>query len=350
MNRAIPEITESVSELKSRLHNATKPHEVQRLSMLYWLQSGQAKNRTQVADLLGVHRVTVGKWLTTYQIDGIEALLHRRDPPGRKSLLSDEQLDILRHRLESEAGFSRYIEIQQYIKTTFDVEMGYKAVYALVHDKWNAKLKVPRKSHQKKNEAEAEAFVTNFGSQMRNTVAKHGAHFERVRLFCQDESRCGILPVVYRRITLPGVKPIAKIDYTYEATYLYGAVEPRTGESFFLEMSHLTADCFQRFIDHLSESFSESLNLIVLDNGRFHHANSLSIPENVELVFLPAYCPELNPIERVWQDIKARLFTKVYQTLSEMQAALTEILCSYSKAAMAQLTGFPYFIKTAYEI
>lgn len=150
MNRAIPEITESVSELKSRLHNATKPHEVQRLSMLYWLQSGQAKNRTQVADLLGVHRVTVGKWLTTYQIDGIEALLHRRDPPGRKSLLSDEQLDILRHRLESEAGFSRYIEIQQYIKTTFDVEMGYKAVYALVHDKWNAKLKVPRKSHQKK--------------------------------------------------------------------------------------------------------------------------------------------------------------------------------------------------------
>lgn len=350
MNRAVPEITESVSQLKSLLHNATKPHEIQRLSMLYWIQTKQAKNRIQVAELLGVHRITVGKWLHTYQTGGIDALLERRYPPGRKPLLSEEQLNTLYQRLQTPEGFSNYTEIQQYIENTLGVKMGYKAVYALVHDKWNAKRKVPRKSHQKKNEAEAEAFVSNFGQQIRSIVSAHSTDFQSVRLFCQDESRCGILPVVYRRITLPGVKPVAKINYTYKSTYLYGAVEPHTGESVFLEMSSLTADCFQFFIDYLSSQFADSLNIIVLDNGRFHHANSLLMPENVVLLFLPAYCPELNPIERLWEDIKAKLFTKMYQSLSEMQATLTDILCSYSKAAMAKLTGFSYFIKTANEI
>lgn len=68
---------------------------------------------------------------------------------------------------------------------------------------------------------------------------------------------------------------------------LYGAVEPLKGERFFLEFSHLTSECFQCFIEKFSEAFAESLNVLVLDNGRFHQAKSLEIPENVVFVFLP---------------------------------------------------------------
>jgi transposase len=170
---------------------------------------------------------------------------------------------------------------------------------------------------------------------------------QTVRLFCQDESRYGLLSVISRRITLPGIKPIAKVDDRYESVYLYGAVEPRTGERFFFELSHLTADCFQIFLNKFSETFPESLNLLVLDNGRFHRAKSLEIPENVVLLFLPPYSPELNPIERLWQDIKAKLFSQTYKTFEDMQAKVTEILLNYSDATMAKLTGFSYFINTA---
>ncbi len=134
----------------------------------------------------------------------------------------------------------------------------------------------------------------------------------------------------------------------YESVYLYGAVEPLTGERFFLELSHLTSDCFQCFIKKFSEAFPESLNLLVLDNGRFHHAKSLEIPENVVLLFLPPYSPELNPIERLWQDVKvSKLFTQTYKAFEDMQAKVTEILQNYSDAAIAKITGFSHFINAA---
>ena len=150
MNRTVPEITESADELKSLLRNASEGYQTQRLSMLYLLRTRQAKNRTQVAELLGVHRITVGQWLATYEAGGLEALLVRRYPPGRVPLLCEEDRNTLRAELEKPNGFSSYGQITQYISETFGVEMSYKAVYALVDDKWGAKLKVARKSHQKK--------------------------------------------------------------------------------------------------------------------------------------------------------------------------------------------------------
>ena len=196
----------------------------------------------------------------------------------------------------------------------------------------------------------SDAFVSRFCSQVEAAISENRSDFQSVRLFCEDESRFGILPVAQRRITLHGVKPVAKVDYLYKSVYLYGAVAPLTGERCFLELSHRTSDCFQLFIDHLSATFSEDLNLIVLDNGRFHHSKELELPENVVLLFLPPYCPELNLIERLWQAIKVKLFTQPYRTLAEMQRRLTEILRNYSDEAIAKLTRFSYFLKTDNEI
>ena len=150
MNKKVPEITENVEELKVLLRNSKQVHQTQRLSALYLLQSGHAKHRTQVAELLGVHRATVGQWLAAYETGGLETLLDRRYAPGRVPALTEEQRADLRAALQKPEGFQSYAQIQQYIADTFGVEMKYKAVYALVHDKWGAKLKVPRKSHIKK--------------------------------------------------------------------------------------------------------------------------------------------------------------------------------------------------------
>ncbi|MDW8215756.1 MAG: transposase, partial [Roseiflexaceae bacterium] len=82
---------------------------------------------------------------------------------------------------------------------------------------------------------------------------------------------------------------------------------PTSGERFFLESPALNADQFQRFLDAFSQAFAASLNILVLDTSGAHTARRLTIPENVRLVFLPPYCPELNPIERVWRDLKDEL-------------------------------------------
>ena len=350
MNKKVPEITESVEELKSLLNTTKDTTKKDKIRLLYLLKSGEAKTRVDVARLLGMNRKSIGQWLSKYEAGGLEQLLERRFAPGRQPYMTPSQLEALRAKVNDPEGFSSYMEIHRYVTETFRVDISYKAIYALVHDRWGAKLKVPRKSHIKKNADEADKFVQNFSSEVSSAISDKGSDGKRVRLLCQDESRYGTLPDTHRRITAPGVKPIAKIDYTYEAVYLYGAVEPLTGAGCFLELPYLNADCFQIFIDHLSETFADTLNVVILDNGRFHQAKALKMPENIVLLFLPPYCPELNPIERLWQDIKAKLFSKTYQTLKQMQESVTQILCSYAKGTIAQITGFSYFTKTANEI
>ena len=66
------------------------------------------------------------------------------------------------------------------------------------------------------------------------------------------------MPIKRRRITLPGVNPIQTAKPGYEYFYLYGAVEPETGQRFFTERERLNSDCFQVFLDRFAEAFPRS--------------------------------------------------------------------------------------------
>jgi transposase len=150
MNKTLPIIHEAADDLKQRLQQARDHRIRQRLHALYLLASGQAKSRTAVATLLGVDRNTVGRWLTQYRDGGLAALLAVYVPAGKRPALAPDQVAQLRHRLAQPEGFASYTEIQQWIATTFEVQMGYHAVHTLVHDKLRARPKVARPSHEKK--------------------------------------------------------------------------------------------------------------------------------------------------------------------------------------------------------
>lgn len=153
------------------------------------------------------------------------------------------------------------------------------------------------------------------------------------------------MPVKRRRITLSGVKPIQQQRPAYQSYYLYGAVEPQTGKRFLLERPSLDSEGFQEFLDGFSTRFSESLNVLILDNGRFHKAKDLSVPENVRLVFLPPYSPELNPVERFWQDLKDHVAFHLHRTLSALKQRVRGKLASYTDEAIASLTGYEYLLE-----
>ena len=58
---------------------------------------------------------------------------------------------------------------------------------------------------------------------------------------------------------------------------------------------------------------------MVLDNGAFHKAAKLNIPNNIILVFLPPYSPELNPAEKVWGKLKLDFTNRLFKTLDELE-------------------------------
>jgi len=86
-----------------------------------------------------------------------------------------------------------------------------------------------------------------------------------------------------------------------------------------LEFLYLDGQCFQIFLDNLLAEDPEHLNVVQLDNGKFHHSSQLKIPDKILLVFQPPYTPELNPSERVWQYIKQELSWGLYDKLDEIK-------------------------------
>jgi transposase len=348
MKKALPKIRERVYELKQLLRTEKNPRGRERLQMLYLFRTGQAKTRKSAAEMLSVHRTTISCWLDAYERGGLDCMLHIGTKSNHKSSLPLHVLHTLKRKLRRHKGFRSYKSIQQWIKKRYSLSIPYSTVHGIVRYGLKAKLKVGRKSHVKKNEKEGVAFKENIPAILLCLKPLSGS--DNIRLFSQDESRFGLLPIPRRRITLPGVKPISPVRFQFECYYLYGAVEPKTGESFFLELPNLNAQCFQIYLDQFSKAYSDSFNVMILDRGKFHQAQRLEIPHNVALVFLPPYSPELNPIERLWEDIKDEISDELYPTIQALMDKVASILNRYTKEEIQSLTSYPYLIEAVNDI
>ena len=166
-----------------------------------------------------------------------------------------------------------------------------------------------------------------------------------IRNFAQDESRLGLHPLIGRLITACGVKPVGQVQWVFKAFWLYGAVEPATSESFFLQFSHVNTACYQRCLDEFSKTYPESLNILPVDNGQFHKGKSLGVPENIILLFQPPDCPELNPIERLWAHLKADLKWISFKTLAQLQTKVDQLLAELAPEIVASVTGYPFILE-----
>jgi transposase len=153
-----------------------------------------------------------------------------------------------------------------------------------------------------------------------------------------------------RRLTGYGVKPVQVVELLYEYYWLYAAVEPSTGEAFWWELPRLDADCFTIFLRQFGHHYAESLNIVLLDQAPAHVAQRVPIPENVVLMWLPAYSPELNPVERLWEDLKARidvLDEQVRSSLATLQEHVAGLIRRYTAETIASVTGYAYLVEAA---
>jgi transposase len=150
MRTAIPPITEHAGELKQHLQREHDSHKKLRLQMLYLLASQQAHERREVAQLLGVHRNTIGRWLAIYAAGGLAALLATYVPAGKPVSLAPDVLASLEQALRRPEGFASYEALRQWVARTHGVQIKYKTLYTLVRTRFRTKLKVPRPSHTKK--------------------------------------------------------------------------------------------------------------------------------------------------------------------------------------------------------
>ena len=141
---------------------------------------------------------------------------------------------------------------------------------------------------------------------------------------------------------------MARIQRVSENYCIYGAVGIPDGRNLFSEFPDMNTDCFQNFTEIFSEEFSDSMNVLLTDNAGIHKAERLVIPQNIRLIFLPAYSPGLNPVGRFWQHIKRDMKGKIFSVPREMKDYAADILKKCSEETVASLTGFSYITDLIY--
>ena len=108
MHRDQPVVTESAEELKALLKQEANRHKRQRLHALYLFTSDQVTTRQQAAQLLGVHRETLGRWMSIYASGGLAALLDLYVPKGKSPALPQAVIADLEQQLHQPAGFASF--------------------------------------------------------------------------------------------------------------------------------------------------------------------------------------------------------------------------------------------------
>ena len=107
-----------------------------------------------------------------------------------------------------------------------------------------------------------------------------------------------------------GIRPSVPCHHIREYRYAYGAVEPLTGDGYFLVMPYCNTVCMNIFLKKLSERFSDDIILLCCDGAAWHKSGGLELPENIILFHIPPYTPEMNPIEQIWREISADSVTR----------------------------------------
>ena len=160
-----------------------------------------------------------------------------------------------------------------------------------------------------------------------------------VRLMFQDEAGFGRINKPKRCWCSKKVRPSVPCHHIREYWYAYGAVEPVTGEHFFLVLPRCDTICMNVFLKELSKSYPKDQILLVCDGASWHKSKGLQVPGNITLLHIPPYTPEMNPIEQIWKQLRAMGFrNEVFKTLNHVVDRLYETICHLSHDLVKSIT------------
>ena len=122
-----------------------------------------------------------------------------------------------------------------------------------------------------------------------------------------------------------GSRPRQPADQRYESAYLFGAICPARGIGAALAMPFADTEAMQVHLDEISSRVPRRPRRPAPRPGRLAHDRRLIVPKNMTLIFLPSRAPELNPVENIWQFLRANwLSNRVFETYEAIIDAACE--------------------------
>jgi transposase len=161
----------------------------------------------------------------------------------------------------------------------------------------------------------------------------------------QDEARFGRMSDPRSCWAPAPMRPVVNLALIREFRYEYAAVSPWDGGLDYMTSEKMNTDNMSRFLDQVSKAHGQDFMVMVLDGASSHKCKDLIVPENITLVFLPPYSPELNPSELIWNELRRNYFVnKVFDSLNAatLQAENGLSRMSSDKKTVKNLTNWPW--------
>jgi transposase len=338
----------SVEEVKERMLYDPRPWCRQRWLIIYNALV-DPREASEIAKHAGVSVHTVHKLIPAYNLKGIAAV----ETPGKggrrhEYLPFEEEQDFLVPFFAcAERG---EIPTVHQIKQEFEKRVGHgvdeSTIYRLLErHKWR-KL-VPRPFHPQADHEEQRKFKRDFAKTVKEGIKARDPEDQRpVLLMAEDEACFGRISIPRRSWAPKPIRPRSPHQIVREYTYVYAAVAPEIGKMTSLILPYSNTSMMNIFLENVSSTFSKYFIVMQTDQAGWHHAKDLRIPENIRLMYQPAYSPELNPVEHLWDDLREKeLPNRAFSSLD----AVIDALCSGLQRIeddpqlLRSMTYFPHF-------
>jgi transposase len=275
-----------------------------RLLALHHFQNG--KTIVEVADIVLADAKTVLRWIQRFVDYDYEGLLEE-EGRGRKPRLPPDQEERFKRALDEEqdrreGGSLDAQDIQKILLEQFDCTYSISGVYALL-DRIGVVWITARSKHPKTDLEAIQAFKDAFPQQLAEIRKQQPSR--SIEVWWQDEARVGQRGTLSRQWASKGTRPRVVRQQQFQSTYIFGAVCPERDKGCALIMPEANAGAMQMHLDEISKMVdSNSHAVIMMDRASWHTTEALTVPENISLMPLPSYSPELNPVEQFWQNLR----------------------------------------------
>lgn len=284
-----------------------------RLHALALLRQGSPV--TEVMRILDISRRSICRWVSWYKNGGIEEILAHKQGAGggRPCLLDAQQQGTLWAEVAS--GYFRTAgQIREWIAERFDVTYATQSIYGLLRH-LGCVSKVPRPRHEK---ADVQAQKHWKGEGMKNALIESGMSSGDT-FFFSDEARIG-LHGSNRRVW--GVRSIEVVQLTQirrQWKYIFSVVNPITGELFWTWIDSMSKENTVVALTEIQER--TDLQTLVWDGAGSHKSKDVVGFDGITSIVQPPFSPELNPVERIFQEVRRWTDGRVYESIEEKIAA-----------------------------
>jgi transposase len=305
---AITRTDHTAAELRELAASSDDGAQVRRLLALALTLEG--RSRTQAAEQCGMQRQTLRDWVHRYNAEGIAGLI-TRGGPGQPPALSEQQMAELKALViegpdpeKHDVVRWRCVDLRQEVAERFTVEVHERTI-----GKWLRKLKLtrlqPRPVHPKKDPDDEATFKKEFSFLLKAALlgTTSGTPIE---IWFQDEARVG-QQGTHAYIWAPiGSRPLMVRDNRHDSVYLFGAICPDRGTGAAIIMPAANSEAMNEHLAEISTQVTPgSVAVLPCDRAGWHQTGrKLSVPDNIVLLPLPPYSPELNPMEKVWDYLR----------------------------------------------